>query len=410
MKNKEFFETSNGLRVCYIKKDKFNKSYAGIGLNYGSRDLEFVSDGKRIKSKKGVAHFIEHKLFQMPDGDAFIEFSKMNASANAYTDLEKTIYYFTTVNDVFPPLKLLLEMYFTPYFTKKDIQREKGIITSEINMFEDIPQAKFVEKTLKALYPKSSLAESTAGTVESVEDTTVEDLEIAYQSFYTTENSFLVIISHEPRKRIMEFVEEVMQTLKVNRGIPNYIPNLPMDIGKDFIYKAKVEQTTATLAIRFDVNQKETLFCEYVIGVLDSILAPSTKFYKELYQEKAFSTDIEYSVVTLRDTSYAVITTTSNHPKLFLDKVEDKLKQLTKSDLDLKMIDIYLKHLKAKSIVSLDSIDELGEEILILALEEASYLENLERCLTLTRKDFFSILPHFHEGKYIQAICEKSTK
>ena len=410
MENKEFFQTSNGLRVCYIQKKNFHKSYAGIGLNYGSRDLEFFVENQKMKSKKGVAHFIEHKLYQMPDGDAFLEFSKMNASANAYTDLEKTIYYFTTVNDLYAPLELLLKMFFTPYFKEKDVEREKGIITSEIKMVDDIPQAKFTQHILNALYPRSSLSVSTAGTVESVKSTTVLDLELAYRSFYTTDNSFLVIISYEPREKVIAYVEDLMKSLKVNRGLPKLVSPVTKKMGTNFTFEANVEQTTASLAIRFQADQNSSLFCEFIIGLLDTLLSPSAPFYKQLHQQKAFTADIEYSVSTLRDTAYAVISTTSSHPKVFLDAVEEKLKNLKKSDLYIKMIDIYLKHLKAKSILSLDSIEELGEEILILALEGESYLDNLNRCLDLKRSDFYSYIHFFNEADYIQAICKKSAK
>ncbi|MDE7385490.1 MAG: insulinase family protein, partial [Anaeroplasmataceae bacterium] len=136
MQKNDVFQTKNGLRVCYVEKPNFHKSYVGIGLNYGSRDLKFYLEGNAITSLEGTAHFIEHKLFQMPYGDAFEEFSKLNASANAYTDLEKTIYYFTTTEDLYAPLELLLKMYFTPYFKKEDVEKEKGIITSEIKMYD----------------------------------------------------------------------------------------------------------------------------------------------------------------------------------------------------------------------------------------------------------------------------------
>lgn len=411
MDKNEYFVTENGLRVCYIQKNQFHKSYAGIGVNYGSRDLEFLFNQQKVQSKEGVAHFIEHKLFQMPDGDSFLKFAKMNANANAYTDLEKTIYYFSTGSDLFPPLQLLLEMFFTPYFTKEDVEKEKSIITSEIEMYEDIPQTQFLERVMKELFPKSSLSKSIAGTKKSVEETTVEDLETAFQAFYTTDNAFLVIVSHEPREKVIEFVEKIMKQQKVNRGIPQVISSLSIDkIGHHFTYQTHVEQTTAILGIQLKANHTMPMFCEAMIGLLDGVLAPSTAFYQSLYKQKAFTADIEYYVVTLKDTSYAIISTTTEAPELFLNTVYQKLKNLKKTDLDKKSIDLYLKHLKARSILSLDSIEELAEEVLILALEGGSYFKNLEDCQSLTREDFTPYLKFFNEGKYIQAICKKSTK
>ncbi|MDE6656369.1 MAG: insulinase family protein [Anaeroplasmataceae bacterium] len=411
MQKNEIFQTTNGLKVCYVEKSKFQKSYVGIGLNYGSRDLNFFLDDKEVTSKEGTAHFIEHKLFQMPYGDAFTELSKMNAHANAYTDLEKTIYYFTTTDDLYAPLKVLLEMYFTPYFTSKDVEKEKGIITSEIRMYDDVPDARFSRKILKSLFPKCSLSSNVAGTVKSVESTTEEDLNQAYQAFYTTDNSYLVIVSSEPREKVYQFVNDVMEKCSVYRGLPKRKEENPsLRLGSDFVMKARVEQTTASLAIRFPANQDHHLFCSFIIGLLDSLLSPAANYYKELYSKKAFLADIDYFVMTLRDTSYAVISTTSNHPKMFLDRLQDKLQHLSKKDLAQQIIELYLKHLKAKSIRALDSVEELGEEILILALENASYLEELEISQSLVLEDFYKYIDYFKKADYIKAICEKSAK
>ena len=117
--NRSEYICKNGLKVIHIYKPKFKESYVGIGVNYGSRDINFYAENEKYKSPKGLAHFIEHKLFQMPEGDAFSQFSQYHASANAYTDTEKTIYYFTTTMELYPPLELLLKMYFTPYFPKE---------------------------------------------------------------------------------------------------------------------------------------------------------------------------------------------------------------------------------------------------------------------------------------------------
>lgn len=411
MQKNEIFQTKNGLRVCYVEKSKFQKSYVGIGLNYGSRDLNFFLGDKEISSKEGTAHFIEHKLFQMPYGDAFTELAKLNAQANAYTDLEKTIYYFTTTDEIYAPLKLLLEMYFTPYFIAEDVEKEKGIIVSEIRMYDDVPDAKFSRKILKSLFPKCSLSSNVAGTVKSVENTTEEDLNQAYQAFYTTDNSYLVIVSSEPREKVYQFVNNVLDKCMVQRGLPKRKEEFPsLNFGSNFVMKARVEQTTAALAIRFSANQDAHLFCSFIIGILDSLLSPATKYYKELSSNKAFLADIDYYVMTLRDTSYAVISTTSNQSKLFLDSLQIKLKNLSKKDLNKKVLELYLKHLKARSIRALDSVEELGEEVLILALENASYLEELELSQSLVLEDFYKYIDYFKNAEYIQAVCEKSTK
>lgn len=410
MKNNSEIEIIEGLRVCYIEKPLFHKSYAGIGVNFGGRDIELMDGDKKVKLQEGTAHFIEHKLFQLEDGDAFEEFSKMGVNSNAYTDLEKTIYYFTTTSDLYEPLALLLKMYFTPVFKEEDIEREKEIIISEIKMFDDIPQTQFSLKLLKALYPNHPLASPIAGKVKSVKEIKKADLDLAYRTFYTIENSVLVVASNEPRKKVYGFIQDTISKLQPLYGIPKHISYPLHSLGKDFIYKAKVEQPTVALAIRFSANQNIPLFCNYIMGIFDSLFSPISPFFKKLYEKKAFIADIDYSVSTLRDTSYAIVSTTSNHPKLFLELCKEKLTHLTKRDIHKTIIELYIKHLKAKSVLALDSIEELAEEVLILALEGESYLRELDLCQQLSLEDFYPYLEYFKTAEYVEGICEKSTK
>ena len=186
-----------GLPFIYIYKPEFHKCYAGIGVKYGSSDVSFKLNGKIYHSPDGLAHFIEHKLFLMPEGDTFPLFAKLNAMANAYTTCDRTIYFFTTTSDLKEPLKLLLEMFFTPYFPKEAVEAEKSIITSEIKMYDDIAETKFNQAVLEALYPKHSLSKQVAGTIASVNATTKEDIVAAYKAFYNAKNSRLVIVGNK---------------------------------------------------------------------------------------------------------------------------------------------------------------------------------------------------------------------
>lgn len=409
--NRSEYICKNGLKIIHIYKPKFKESYVGIGVNYGSRDINFYAENEKYKSPKGLAHFIEHKLFQMPEGDAFSQFSQHHASANAYTDTEKTIYYFTTTMELYPPLELLLKMYFTPYFPKEDVEKEKGIILSEIKMHEDDIQSKFFYQTLKALYPNSSIATDATGTVQGVKKTTSDDLFKAYQEFYTTDNSYMVVVSSEPKEKIFLFIEETLASLKCLRGLPRRIEKVSYKVTAPVLkYFAKTEQISACLAIRLAENNSNSFLCNSIIGILDSLFSPMAKYYKTLYKQNAFYADIEYSIVSLRDTSYCLISTTSNHPELFLELIENKLRNLKIQDIDDNITELYQKHLKAKSILIEDEISTLGEESLIYALEGSNYTNVIVEGLSLNKESLCAYLPLFHNATYVKAICKKSEK
>jgi len=152
------------------------------------------------------------------------------------------------------------------------------------------------------------------------------------------------------------------------------------------------------------------LFCNYIIGIFDCLLSPISQFYQELYEEDLFIADIDYSVVTEKNSAYALITTTSNNPKEFTKKIIDKIKNITIDDLDNEIIDLYLKHLKARMISCEDSIESLGDEVLSLELEEDSYFLEQEAILKLKVEDFYSIIPIINDAKYLSAILKKGKK
>ncbi len=411
MKDKYYdYITKTGLKICYIEKPNFLTSYVGIGTLYGSRDVEFYHQDQKILSKKGMAHFIEHKLFSMPEGDAFAEFSSLNASANAYTDIEKTIYYFTTTKDIFAPLELLLRMYFTPHFIEEEVEREKSIIASEIKMHNDDPQSRFFHKTLEALYPNAPIAGEATGSLKSIQAIKAEDLSLAYEAFYTTDNSFLTIVSNESKDKVFSFIEAVLDTVAVYRGLPKRKTySFKATPPKEVIYEAKVEQTTATLSIRFFASYEDKSICRYIMGILDSLFSPMSRYYKKLHKKKLFFADIEYSVTSLSDTCYCLITTNSNVPFDFLTEIESKLRNLGKKDLDREITELYIKYIRSRQLVLEDDIETLGEEALILALEKSSY-KLIEEEAKLTPESFTTYIPYFHKAVYGKAICKKSKK
>lgn len=405
------YTTKSGLKVIYVYKKDFYKSYAGIGVKFGSADLEYYAGQEKVLSKEGLAHFIEHKLFQMPDGDAIEAFARVNATANAYTTTDKTIYYFSTVEKIYEPLEILLSMFFTPYFVREDVEKEKSIIQAEIKMYEDVAVSGFNKKILSSLYPGDPLSANVAGTVESVAQTTLEDMQSAYDTFYTTDNSYLVIISHEPKEKVFAAIEGVLHKLSLKRGMPKVCSRVKSKkTSNDFVYEGKVEQTIATLAIRMPVTNQVPLFCNYMIGILDCLFSPMAPFYQELYKKKTFTADIDYYAMTLEEAGYVVVSTTTNQPEMFLSLVKEKLSSLQDVDLDEEILDFYLRHLRAKAIADLDSIEYLGDEILSLALENISYFKEIEAYKKLTITDFGGYISYFHKGMYLKAICKKSEK
>lgn len=168
----------NGLKVNILPKKDYERAYGIITTDYGSIDNEFVPYAKNEMQKfpAGIAHFLEHKLFEKENYDAFELFGKYGADSNAFTSFTRTSYLFSASQNIKESLKILLDFVFDPYFSKKSVEKEKGIIGQEIMMYQDEPGWQLYSGILSNLYPQSALSDDIAGTVESISKITVEDL------------------------------------------------------------------------------------------------------------------------------------------------------------------------------------------------------------------------------------------
>ena len=191
-----FFENyvlDNGLKLKIYKKKGFNQKNMYLAVNYGSIDYKFLFDGQKIETTPGIAHFLEHKMFSMPYGDAYNKLTSLGASSNAYTTKEKTVYYATCVSNFYSVLETFLDFIFTKFFDSKSIENEKGIIINEINMARDNKYFSFQQDLSANTYSSSTFVDDIAGTEKDVIRTTKEMLEVSYDAFYTPENMSLML-------------------------------------------------------------------------------------------------------------------------------------------------------------------------------------------------------------------------
>ncbi|GCF94195.1 peptidase M16 [Enterococcus florum] len=200
----------NGLTVYLLPKDDYHKTYGLFSTNYGSIDNTFVPRGGSdyITVPDGIAHFLEHKMFEKEDGDVFQKFGEQGASANAFTSFTRTSYLFSTTDQLELNLQTLLDFVQDPYFTEKSVQKEQGIIGQEIQMYQDDPNWQQFFGILKNMYPKHPLHIDIAGTVESIADITAEDLYTCYNTFYHPSNMTLFVVGNLEPELLMAFIRD----------------------------------------------------------------------------------------------------------------------------------------------------------------------------------------------------------
>jgi len=201
---------SNGLDVYVLPKKGFNKTYAVFTTKYGSIDNRFVPLGKNemVHVPDGIAHFLEHKLFEKADGDVFQDFSKQGASANAFTSFTRTAYLFSSTSNVERNLETLIDFVQDPYFTEKTVEKEKGIIGQEINMYDDNPDWRLYFGVIENMYKEHPVRIDIAGTVESISHITKDLLYECYETFYHPSNMLLFIVGPVDPEAIITQVRE----------------------------------------------------------------------------------------------------------------------------------------------------------------------------------------------------------
>ena len=210
----------NGLTVAVVPRKGFTKKLAYFVTDYGSIHTDFVLDGKVIQTPAGVAHYLEHKMFDLPGKrDVSAEFAGFGAMTNAFTSYDMTAYYFSTTENFDDCLRLLLEFVSTPYFTEESVEKERGIIDQEIGMNLDSPDSRIFDSLMEALYQRHPIRVPILGTSETIREITPEVLYNCHRAFYTPGNMLLCVVGDVEPDKVAAIAREVLGTEHKEPGI-----------------------------------------------------------------------------------------------------------------------------------------------------------------------------------------------
>lgn len=311
-----FEKLPNGLPVYILPKKGFNKTFATFTTNYGSIDNHFVPLGKQefAKVPDGIAHFLEHKLFEKEDGDVFQQFSRQGASANAFTSFTRTAYLFSSTSDVEKNLETLIDFVQSPYFSDKTVEKEKGIIGQEITMYDDNPDWRLYFGLIQNLYKNHPVKIDIAGTIESISHINKDLLYECYHTFYHPSNMLLFIVGPVDPKAIMDLVRE-NQSKKDYRDLPEIKRKFADEPAAAAKTKRVLEmnvQTSKCLvgikSIHADQTGEELLKTELTMNVLlDLLFGKSSKQYDQLYTSGLIDETFSYDYTQERGFGFAMV-------------------------------------------------------------------------------------------------------
>lgn len=360
----------NGLTVYLLPKNDYHKTYGLFSTNYGSIDNEFIPYGsdKKIKVPDGIAHFLEHKLFEKEDGDVFQLFGQQGASANAFTSFTKTSYLFSTTDQVEKNLTTLLDFVQAPYFTEETVNKEKGIIGQEIQMYEDDPNWRMFFGILNNLYPEHPLHIDIAGTVESIEAITADDLYTCYRTFYQPSNMVLFVVGKLEPEKLMELIRtnQNAKDFPPAQKIERYFPDNNGDIIAKSSMRSAITRDKFVLGIKgLDVlpaEGKELLRYKTALNLLFQLLLGNTsQNYLKMYNDGLMDDSFGFEFSLDREFHFADFSGDTDQPEKAAEKVKEILlhfeedQELSEENLTLlkkKMLGQYFQTLNSLEYIA----------------------------------------------------------
>lgn len=379
----------NGLRICVVTKPRFKLAYAVLAANYGGAHRSFYLGGQRHDTPAGVAHFLEHKMFDMPDGDnALSTLSANGAQPNAFTSSGMTAYYFDCTDGFEENLKMLLKFVSTPYFTQETVDKEQGIIGQEINMVEDNPGYVVYNRLMRLLYEHNPIRDQVAGSIESISQITAETLYNCHKAFYAPSNMVLCVAADCDPERIFELADSVLTDERAE------IPRADMGQKESLLpLEAYHEESMEVSAPQFLIGAKvspapegEKNLRQRIVAqlALRTLFGTSGEFYNQLYAEGILNRDYDYEIDYTAGTATVIIGGESVAPERVLSEVNSALAQVFEKGLDKDMFEAAKRASLGSRLRSLEDFDSLclslAEGVFsgFCALDALSVLESIE--------------------------------
>ena len=327
----------NGLRINIVPKQDFAKSYAFFATRYGGMDTRFCLNGKWLDTPAGIAHYLEHKMFDTKEGNALQELAKNGAEPNAFTSNAITGYYFDSTTHFEKNLEILLSFVSIPYFTEESVAKEQGIIGQEIRMIEDNPDWQIYTRMMKALYSTSPARTSIAGTVESISHITAETLYDCHKAFYTPSNMVLTVVGNVDPVHVVDIARRVLPR---EGG-----PVIPRDYGTEPAAVAEKE-TKLTMEVSCPqfltgfkctpVDDGEDYMRQSLIGDMacDILLGDSSPLYLRLYDQGLINTSFGGAFEMMPGVAYLYAGGDSKDARAVAAEIQKEARRLTEEGIN----------------------------------------------------------------------------
>lgn len=380
----------SGLKIFVYPKEGYSTTYAVFGTNYGSIDTFIKKTGEAaVAIPEGTAHFLEHKLFESEELDAFERFAKTGANANAYTSFDKTCYLFSCSSNFKENLGILLDFVQHPYFTQKTVEKEQGIIGQEIRMYQDEPSWQVLFNLLKCLYHKHPVKIDIAGTVDSIAEITADMLYDCYNNFYNLGNMVLAVVGNTTVEEVLEVADanlEKKELVKIERA--DY--GEPEEIVSDYFEEAlAVSQPLFTLGFKESTKGGELTLKDKILTslLLEYISGDTSPLYERLFNDGLINTGFGSEYFTGYGYRAVIFSGESRDPKAVADAIKAEIRKVHAEGIREEDFERIRRMHYGRAIMDYNDVDGLANELVAATFEGYGLFDEIEIYKTLTMKD-----------------------
>lgn len=386
----------SGCTICLYPMENYSSAYALFGTNYGSVDTTFKTDEDEdfVVVPEGIAHYLEHKLFENDECDAFELYAKTGANANAFTSFDKTAYLFSCSQKFEENLEILLNFVQEPYFTDETVQKEQGIIGQEIKMYQDDPGWRVFFNGLQAVYHNNPVRIDIAGTVESIAKINKELLYRCYNTFYNLNNMVLSIAGNFDVDKTLEICDRLLKK-SADHKLEKIIPDEPYEVKKKSVtVKLSCAQPLFNIMYKFPKMTEKEAAKAYIVynNLFETCLGRTSAFYTEMYEQGLINETFNVGVFNGRGFFVGVIDGESKEPQIVMDRVNSELKRLRTAKPDRQEFENIKKRTYGELLASLGSVENVATSVLSAEMAGISAFEYIKLAAEVTYDDIIEAL------------------
>ena len=396
----------NGLKIYIYEKLQFNSLYAVYGTKYGSIDSTFNVNGKEYTVPDGIAHFLEHKLFESEDGDAFSKYAKTGAYANAFTSFDRTCYLFSATTNFDENLNILLDFVQNPYFTAETVKKEQGIIGQEIKMYEDSPSWRVMFNMLRAMYFNNPVKIDIAGTVESIAKIDDKILYDCYNTFYNPGNMFVCIAGNIKTNDVLEKIQNSVKN-KEPINLTRIYPNEPNGVVNDYTEQSlDVAIPLFCYGYKINLQNKVSLYDFIAMNAFLKILADdASPLYKRLTELKLINDEFDAEYFCGNSYSAVIFDGESFNPSQVAKEISREVESIIKNGVDSLLLESVKYDMYGQAVKRYNNVE--SHMLIDAAVFNFDYSNELEIIKNLTETDILNAAALLNKENSVLSVVNK---